>query len=90
MQLQANYVGETSHKLQERISEHEDTTKLSEPARHVRSNPNHSFTCKVITPPHSWTLRRILKALRIAKLLPPDLNKPVQSFSLSLSPSAVT
>ena len=86
---QVNYVGETSRNLQERISEHEDITKLSEPARHLRSNPNHSFTWKVIAPAHSWTLRRILEALLIAKLRP-DLNKQVQAFSLSLFPSGIT
>ena len=67
--------------MQERMSEHEDTTKLSEPARHLRSNPSHSFT--------SWTLRRILEALLIAKLCP-DLNKQVQAFSLPLLPSGIT
>ena len=86
---QANYVGETSRDLQERISEHEGITKLSKPAQHLRSNPNHSSTWKVITPAHSWTLRRILEALLIAKLRP-DLNKPVQAFSLPLFLSGIT
>ena len=81
-------MGETCN-LQERISEHEDITKLSEPARHLRSKPSHSFTWKVITPAHSWTLRRILEALLVAKLLP-DLNKQVQAFSLSHLPSGIT
>ena len=82
-------MGETSCNLQDRINEHEHTTKLSELARLLRSNPNHSFTWKVITPAHFWTLRRILEALLFENLVP-DMNKQVEGFSLSLFLSGIT
>ena len=55
----------------------------------VQTPITRAFTWKVITPTHSWTLRRILEALLIAKLRP-DLKKQVQAFCLSLFPSGIT
>ena len=42
------YVGETSRNLQSCIDEHLDTSKLSEPARHLYSHPEHFFIWKSI------------------------------------------
>ena len=62
------YIGETSRNLQSRIDEHLDTSKLSEPARHLYSHPEHFFTWKSIVSIQSWTLGCIVEALLIAKL----------------------
>ena len=85
----SDYVGETSRNLEERIREHEDITRFSEPARHLALNPSHSFSWKAIAPAFSWTFRRIIESLLIAKFRP-NLNKQVQAFSLSLFPSGIT
>ena len=83
------YVGETSRNLKARIMEHEDISKVSEPARHLSSHPLHSFSWKPIVSVHSWSLRRITEALLIAKYRP-ALNKQVQAFTLSLFPMGIT
>ena len=64
------YVGEASRNFQSCIDEHLDTSKLSEPARHLYSHPEHFFTWKSIVSIQSWTLRRIDEPLLLAKLRP--------------------
>ena len=83
------YVGETSLNIQSRTDEHLDNSKLSEPARHLYSHPEHFFTWKFIVSIQSWTLRSIVEALLIAKLRP-NLNKKVKAFALSLFPIGIT
>ena len=82
-------MGETSRNLQSRINEHEDISKNSEPTRHLNSHPEHSFSWQPIVSVQSWTLRRIVEALLIAKHRP-SLNKQVKAFSLSLFPMGIT
>ena len=36
--------------LSVRINEHQNKTKISEPAKHLKHFPDHSFTWRVITP----------------------------------------
>ena len=61
--------------------EHEDTTRLSEPARHLALTKPLLFL-ETIAPAYSWTIRRIIESLIIAKFRP-NLNKQVQAFFLS-------
>ena len=43
-----SYVGETVRNAESRWKKHNDTKKESEPAKHLRDNPSHSFTWKLI------------------------------------------
>ena len=45
---------ETSRNLKACTDEHEDTTKQSEPARHLVAHPHHIFSWKPILSVHSW------------------------------------
>ena len=82
-------MGETSRNLQSRIDEHQDISTLSELARYLNSYPEHSFSWQPIVSVQSWTLRRIVEAILIAKHRP-SLNKQVKAFSLSLFPMGIT
>ena len=50
-----DYIGETVRNLAVRIAEHSNPAHTSEPAKHLRENPSHSFTWRVLssaqTPP---------------------------------------
>ena len=39
-----NYIGETKRNVEIRWEEHSDINKISEPSRHLKSNPTHAFT----------------------------------------------
>ena len=54
---QEPYIGETARNVEIRWQEHEDVQKDSEPAKHLKNNPTHSFTWKVLLPASS--IRRI-------------------------------
>ena len=49
---QESYIGETVRNVEIRWQEYEDKQKDSEPAKHLKNNPTHSFTWKVLLPPH--------------------------------------
>ena len=84
-----NYVGETQRNFSGRINEHSNTTKVSEPARHLLEFPRHSFTWNVITGQHNWRKRKILEAWFIA-LRKPELNKKLLAHPIHLFPMGVT
>ena len=44
-----NYIGETVRNLAVRIAEHSNPAHTSEPAKHLRENPSHSFTWRVLS-----------------------------------------
>ena len=44
---EGNYIGETKRNVEIRWEEHSDNSKISEPFRHLKSNPTHAFTWKV-------------------------------------------
>ena len=79
------YIGETARNLEIRVNEHSDVNGQSEPAKHIKEQPNHKFSWEVLTTAHSWMNRRIKEALYIARFRP-ELNKQVQSFDLTLFP----
>ena len=81
---QESYIGEI------RWQEHEDTQKDSEPAKHLKNNPTHSFTWKVLLPASS--IRRIRQNMEasIIALKQPSLNERVESKKLSLFWNGVT
>ena len=43
-----NDIGETKRNVKIRWEEHSDINKMSEPSRHLKSNPTHAFTWKVL------------------------------------------
>ena len=79
-----SYIGETVRNVEIRRQEHEDTQKDSEPAKHLKHNPTHSFTWKIFLPASS--IRRIRQNMEasIIALNRPSLNKQVESKKLSL------
>ena len=44
-----DYIGETVRNLAVRIAEHSNPAHTSEPAKHLRENPSHSFTWRVLS-----------------------------------------
>ena len=87
---QESYIGETVRNVEIRWQEHEDTQKDSEPAKHLKNNPTHSFTWKVLLPASS--IRRIRQNMEasIIALKRPSLNERVESKKLSLFRNGVT
>ena len=51
------HFGETVRNVEIRWEEHEDMQKDSEPAKHLKNNPTHPFTWKILLPASS--IRRI-------------------------------
>ena len=76
----ASYIGESCRNFETRKQEHEDATKQSEPARHLRENPYHYFNWRVIAIAHPLGIRRILESMFIAKFQP-CLNKQGHSYN---------
>ena len=70
------YIGETARNLAVRINEHSDTNKQSEPAKHLKKNPDHKFAWDILSSAHSWTKRKIKEAFYISRYNP-ELNKQV-------------
>ena len=87
---QESYIGETVRNVEIRWQEHEDTQKDSEPAKHLKNNPTHSFTWKVLLPASS--IRRIRQNMEasIIALKRPSLNERVESKKLLLFRNGVT
>ena len=50
-----SYIGETARNVEIRWQEHEDTQKYSEPAKHLKKSPTHSFK-KFFSQPHELNL----------------------------------
>ena len=85
----ASYIGESCRNFETRQQEHEDATKQTEPARHLRENPHHHFNWRVIAVANPLGIRRILESMFIAKFQP-CLNKHVHSYTLNLFPKGIT
>ncbi|KAL9977773.1 hypothetical protein ACROYT_G015213 [Oculina patagonica] len=54
-----DYIGETVRNLEVRIAEHSNPAHTSEPAKHLRENPSHSFTWRVLSSAQTFHKRRI-------------------------------
>ena len=58
------YMGETDRCAHLRTDEHENVKKVSEPAKHLKANAGHSFTCKMLcNAPNTEAKRKIMEAL---------------------------
>ena len=87
---QESQIGKTVRNVEIRWLEHEDTQKDSEPAKHLKNYPTHSFTWKVLLPASSVRrIRQNMEASLIA-LNGPSLNERVESQKLLLFRNGVT
>ena len=84
-----DYIGETVRNLAVRITEHSNPLHNSEPAKHLRENPSHSFTWRVLSSAQTFHKRRIVEGLMIQQFRP-SLNKQVISYVSKLFPSGIT
>ena len=79
-----NYIVENKRHVEIRWGEHSDINKRSEPSRHLKSNPTHVFTWKVLmTGPINDRVRRNLEASFIV-LSRPSLNEKIDAKKLLL------
>jgi len=86
----ARYMGETDRCVHLRWEEHENVKKSSEPAKHLKGNPGHKFSWKILgNAPNHQSKRKILEALHISKFKP-GLNDQIKSTRLKLFPNGVT
>ena len=84
------YIGETVRNFSTRWKEHEDLTKDSEVARHLKYNSEHNITWSILMKGLANTkLRKIFEAFFIAKTRP-ALNAQVQHYYLSLFRNGIT
>ena len=83
------YIGETVRNFRVRIAEHSNPAHTSEPAKHLRENPSHSFTWRVLSSAQTFHKRRIVEGLMIQQFRP-SLNKQVISYVSKLFPSGIT
>ena len=85
------YIGETERCIHARTSEHEDTKKKSEPAKHLANTNGHKFEWKILTrAPMNSTKRNILEAMYISKFKP-SLNEQLEfKRKLRLFPNGIT
>ena len=85
-----NYVGETKRNVEIRWEEHSGINKIFEPSRHLKSNPTHAFTWKVLmTAPINDRVRKNLEASFIA-LSRVSLNEQIDAKKLLLFRNGVT
>jgi len=84
------YIGETVRNVALRWKEHEDIRKDSEPAKHLKNNPEHSFKWNIIlTASKNNRQRKNLEASIIA-VEGPSLNNQMDNKSLLLFRNGVT
>ena len=84
------YIGETRRNVELRWEEHEDISKDSEPAKHLKENLNHKFSLKILlAAPESKRFRKILETSEIA-LKRLSLNEQIGSKKLLLFRNGVT
>ena len=84
------YIGETRRNVELRWEEHENISKDSEPAKHLKENLSHKFTCKILfAAPENIQIRKILEAFEIV-LKRPSLHEQIESKKLFLFRNGVT
>ena len=84
------YIGETKRNVEVRWKEHENINKDSNPARHLREFPNHSFEWRIIlNAPKNLRLRKNIESLFIASRRP-KINNQLDADSLVLFKNGIT
>ena len=85
-----NYTDETKRNVEIRWEEHSDINKISEPSRHLKSNPTHAFARKVLmTAPINDRVRKNLEVSFIA-LSRPSMNEQIDAKKLLLFRNGIT
>ena len=85
-----NYIGEAKWNVEIWWDERSDINKISEPSRHLKSNPMHAFTWKVLmTASINDRVRKNLEASFIA-VSRPSLNEQIDAKKLLLFQNSVT
>ena len=84
-----NYIGDTMRNVEVRTDEDSNPCNDSEPAHHLRENPSHSFSWRILCTAHSFHKRRITEGLMIQQW-GPSLNKQVHSYVAKLIPSGIS
>ena len=76
------YIGETRPNVKLRWEKHENNSKDSEPAKHLKENLSHKFSWKILfAAPENKRICKILEASEIA-LKRPSLNEQIESKRL--------
>ena len=84
------YIGETGRNIELQWEEHENISKDSDPAKHLKENLSHKFSWKILfTAPENKRIRKILEASEIA-LKRSSLNNQTKSKKLLLFRNGVT
>ena len=79
-----SYIGETERNAVTRWEEHKNTKRNSEPAKHLKQNPNHAFHWKILCRASKFTRdRKNLEAYFITRKKP-SLNNQIESKTLIL------
>ena len=85
-----NYIGETERNVVTRWEEHENPGHNSEPAKHLKANPTHTFSWRcIIKAPKGSKERKFLEASFISTM-GPSLNNQVETKTLQLFRNGVT
>ena len=85
-----NYIAQTKQNVEVRWEKHSDINKISEPSAHLKSNPTHVFTWKVLmTAPTNDRARKNFEASFTA-LSRPLLNEQIDAKKLPLFRNGVT
>ena len=82
----ASYVGETRRNIADRMIEHGLSSSDSEVARHIFSNPDHTFNIDnpIILGCEQQRIKRLIKEALFIQKLRPSLNKQEKSYNLYL------
>ena len=84
-----NYIGETKRNVEIRWQEHNDIRRDSEPAKHLKENPDHVFKWNILmSAPINLKIRKILESYTI-KVKRPILNDQLEN-NLILFKNGVT
>ena len=84
------YIGETGRNVELRWEEHENTSKDTEAAKHLKENSSHKFSCKILfSAPENKQIRKIFEASEIT-LKRPNLNQQIESKKVFLFRISVT
>ena len=84
------YLGQTRRNVELRWEEPENTSKDSEPAKHLKENFSYTFSWKILfVAPENKRIPKILEASEIA-LKRPHLNEQIESEKLLLFCNGVT
>ena len=84
------YIGETIRNVATRWEEHENVKKDSEPAKHLKNNPNHSFQWNCLLKASTNNRQRKSLEASFIATMGPSLNNQIDTKKLNLFRNGVT